>query len=89
MGNASEAFDQEGLDLWVISASQFAEDPALMTPDRVMDYLKERADDMDREYQRTPLRTDEDPDGKEWSRMYKLSENADDAVTLARFSQCR
>ena len=92
LGNASEPFASESLDIWEVSSEQFAEDPALMTLDRVMEYLKEREDELERTYKATPLDEPAEPGkpmDREWMDAYRAHDNALDAITLARFSQCR
>ncbi len=87
LGNASEPFDSQSLDIFVVSAELFAEDPALMTPDRVMEYLKEQAEEAHRTYKATPL-LDEPGDNK-WLEAYRNDDDWQDAVTLAKFAQSR
>ncbi len=83
LGNASEPFDIEALDVWLVSARMFAEDTALMTYDRVMTRLEDRLDIAEKEYQACDVYSED------WSRLYKAREDLADAKTLLRFAGAR
>src|SRR5690242_10886372 len=65
LGNASEPFASESLDIWILPASYFAEDPALMSFDRVQTYLEDARDKADTAHKAT------DVHAEEWSARYR------------------
>ena len=71
------------MDVWVVSASIFAEELFLMTPERVAVRLEEFQDEAEREYKKVPT---ESPD---WSKAYSKTTNLEDTITLLRLTQAR
>ena len=80
LGNASEPFASESLDIWVLQASAFSEDPALMTFDRVMSRLEDIEDAAKRAYKAV------DTSSPDWSALYRATCDIKDAKTLARLT---
>ena len=95
LGNASEPYDQEGWDIWVVSASVFAEDPCLMRPDRVMSRLEEWLNDAEREYKATPVDATEQGDAtssgtsKLWLERYRRVQDLEDTFCHCRLTIAR
>jgi len=84
LGNASEPYDQEGWDLWVVPGKVFAEDPALMRPERVMTRLEESLERANRAYQAVT-----DVSSPEWMAAYRAVREAEDTITHARLTIAR
>ena len=85
LGNAGEPFASESLDIWVLRNSDFAEDPALMTIDRVTAYLDDLRYDADSDAKKA-LKDEEDV---VWMRAYRRRDDLDDALTLCRMAGAR
>lgn len=83
LGNASEPFDLESLDIWRVRMSEFEQDSALMTADRVLEYLK------DQESRATDTYRAVTPDNVKWSELYRIADNYRDAVTLVYQLGCK
>jgi hypothetical protein len=83
LGNASEPFANESLDIWIMPASTFSEDPALMSPERVTNYLEGITDKADTQYQAVDVHS------PEWYARYRALNDLEDALTLVRFAQVR
>lgn len=83
LGNACEMFADENLDIWILPMSTFAEDPALMTLERVRARLEEWEYEADKVYQAT------DVESGQWQVAYKTREALRDARTLCRFAAAR
>jgi len=83
LGNASEPFDGESLDVWILPAAWFAEDPFLMCPDRIQTYLEDQQDRAKRKYDATDVQSDD------WLPAYGALKDLEDALTLFRLSQAR
>ena len=83
LGNASEPFDLESLDIWRVRMSELEEDPALMTADRVLEYLK------DQESRATDIYRAVTPNNAHWSELYRIADNYRDAVTLVYHLGCK
>ncbi len=83
LGNASEPFDQESLDIWEVPLSVFAEDPALMTLDRVVERLDDAKNDAQKAYAKV------DAYHADWSKLYRAVGDLEDALTLCHFAAAR
>jgi hypothetical protein len=80
LGNASEPFASESLDMWVLPMSHFAEDPALMTLARVQARLEFMEGAAHHAFYAVST------DSPDWSKLYKADEDLLDALTLCRFA---
>ena len=85
LGNASEPFASESLDIWILRNEYFAEDPVLMTIDRVTAYLDDLRYDADSDAKKA-LKDEEDA---VWMRAYRRRDDLDDALTLCRMAGAR
>ncbi len=83
LGNASEPFAGESFDCWIVKASVFADDPALMTSDRVVTRLEEIRDAAEDVYKGVSV------DSDDWSSAYRATQDIADALTLARLAIAR
>lgn len=84
LGNASEPFALgDTFDIWILPMNAFAEDPALMTLQRVQERLEERENELKRAYKATSL------DAPDWSAKYQAVQDIEDAQTLCHFAGVR
>lgn len=82
LGNASEMFADESLDIWILPMSTFAEEPALMTLERVQARLEDWEYEADKVYQANV-------ESDQWQVAYKTRKALRDARTLCRFAAAR
>ncbi len=83
LGNASECFDQELLDIWILPLECFSEDPSLMTLERVVERLEEQYKEAE------TARQEISAESTEWLVTYRRAKDLKDALTLCHFAAAR